>query len=149
MIHHMCETWSQHTWWLCSRPGLGAPKSGCDTAPPTTSNFLELKLSQINITSATYGTLSNSLFYSRSTMYKCLSCMANNSIQIYYKSIWLSCGGEKSRCWLWAVKKTIVVYELLIILKLLKVFPYIFSRFHPKVVKSSWFRGAFSLDLSL
>jgi hypothetical protein len=31
MIHHMCETWSQHTWWLCSRPGLGAPKSGCDT----------------------------------------------------------------------------------------------------------------------
>jgi hypothetical protein len=26
MIHHMCETWSQHTWWLCSRPGLGAPK---------------------------------------------------------------------------------------------------------------------------
>ena len=32
MIHHMCETWSQHTWWLCSRPGLGAPKSGCDTS---------------------------------------------------------------------------------------------------------------------
>jgi hypothetical protein len=31
MIHHMCETWSQHTWWLCSRPGLGAPKPGCDT----------------------------------------------------------------------------------------------------------------------
>jgi hypothetical protein len=31
MIHHMCETWSQHTWWLCSRPGLGAPKSGCDS----------------------------------------------------------------------------------------------------------------------
>jgi hypothetical protein len=30
MIHHMCETWSQHTWWLCSRPGLGAPKPGCD-----------------------------------------------------------------------------------------------------------------------
>jgi hypothetical protein len=30
MIHHMCETWSQHTWWLCSRSGLGAPKSGCD-----------------------------------------------------------------------------------------------------------------------
>jgi hypothetical protein len=30
MIHHMCETWSQHTWWLCSRPGLGASKSGCD-----------------------------------------------------------------------------------------------------------------------
>jgi hypothetical protein len=30
MNHHMCETWSQHTWWLCSRPGLGAPKSGCD-----------------------------------------------------------------------------------------------------------------------
>jgi hypothetical protein len=26
----MCETWSQHTWWLCSCPGLGAPKSGCD-----------------------------------------------------------------------------------------------------------------------
>jgi hypothetical protein len=33
MIHHMCETWSQHTWWLCSRPGLGAPKSGCDKVP--------------------------------------------------------------------------------------------------------------------
>jgi hypothetical protein len=30
MIHHMCETWSQHTWWLCPRPGLGAPKPGCD-----------------------------------------------------------------------------------------------------------------------
>jgi hypothetical protein len=30
MIHHMCETWSQHTWWLCSHPGLGALKSGCD-----------------------------------------------------------------------------------------------------------------------
>jgi hypothetical protein len=30
MIHHMCETWSQHTWWLCSRSGLGAPKPGCD-----------------------------------------------------------------------------------------------------------------------
>jgi hypothetical protein len=30
MNHHMCETWSQHTWWLCSRPGLGAPKPGCD-----------------------------------------------------------------------------------------------------------------------
>ena len=27
MIHHMCETWSQHTWWLCSRPGLGAPET--------------------------------------------------------------------------------------------------------------------------
>jgi hypothetical protein len=27
MIHHMCETWSQHTWWLCSRLGLGAPKT--------------------------------------------------------------------------------------------------------------------------
>jgi hypothetical protein len=26
----MCETWSQHTWWICSRPGLGAPKPGCD-----------------------------------------------------------------------------------------------------------------------
>jgi hypothetical protein len=26
----ICETWSQHTWWLCSRPGLGAPKPGCD-----------------------------------------------------------------------------------------------------------------------
>jgi hypothetical protein len=32
MIHHMCETWSQHTWWLCSRPGLGALKPGCDTS---------------------------------------------------------------------------------------------------------------------
>jgi hypothetical protein len=30
MIHHMCETWSQHTWQLCLRPGLGAPKHGCD-----------------------------------------------------------------------------------------------------------------------
>jgi hypothetical protein len=26
----MCETWSQHTWWLCSRPGFGPLKSGCD-----------------------------------------------------------------------------------------------------------------------
>jgi hypothetical protein len=31
MIHHMCETWSQHTWWLCSRPGFGPLKPGCDT----------------------------------------------------------------------------------------------------------------------
>jgi hypothetical protein len=31
MIHHMCETWSQHTWWLCSRPGLGAPNLGVIT----------------------------------------------------------------------------------------------------------------------
>jgi hypothetical protein len=30
IIHRMCETWSQHTWWLCSRLGLGAPKPGCD-----------------------------------------------------------------------------------------------------------------------
>jgi hypothetical protein len=30
MIHHMCETWSQHTWWLCSRPGFGPLKPGCD-----------------------------------------------------------------------------------------------------------------------
>jgi hypothetical protein len=26
----MCETWSQHTWWLCSRPGFGPLKPGCD-----------------------------------------------------------------------------------------------------------------------
>jgi hypothetical protein len=30
MIHHMCETWSQHTWWLCSRLGFGPLKPGCD-----------------------------------------------------------------------------------------------------------------------
>jgi hypothetical protein len=30
-MHHMCETWSQHTWCLCSRPGFGPLKSGCDT----------------------------------------------------------------------------------------------------------------------
>jgi hypothetical protein len=30
MIHHMCETWSQHTWWICLRSGFGAPKPGCD-----------------------------------------------------------------------------------------------------------------------
>jgi hypothetical protein len=30
MNHHMCETWSQHTWWLCSRLGFGPLKSGCD-----------------------------------------------------------------------------------------------------------------------
>jgi hypothetical protein len=30
MIHHMCETWSQHTWWLCSRPGFGPLKPGSD-----------------------------------------------------------------------------------------------------------------------
>ena len=29
-MHHMCETWSQHTWCLCSRPGFGSLKSGCD-----------------------------------------------------------------------------------------------------------------------
>ena len=29
-FHHMCETWSQHTWCLCSRPGFGPLKSGCD-----------------------------------------------------------------------------------------------------------------------
>jgi hypothetical protein len=27
----MCVTWSQHTWCLCLRPGLGAPKPECDT----------------------------------------------------------------------------------------------------------------------
>jgi hypothetical protein len=27
----MCETWSQHTWCLCSRPGFGPLKPGCDT----------------------------------------------------------------------------------------------------------------------
>jgi hypothetical protein len=26
----MCETWSQHTWCLCSRPGFGPLKPGCD-----------------------------------------------------------------------------------------------------------------------
>jgi hypothetical protein len=30
-MHHMCETWSQHTWCLCSHPGFGPLKSGCDT----------------------------------------------------------------------------------------------------------------------
>jgi hypothetical protein len=29
-MHHMCETWSQHTWCLCSRPGFGSLKPGCD-----------------------------------------------------------------------------------------------------------------------
>jgi hypothetical protein len=29
-MHHMCETWSQHTWCLCSRPGFDPLKSGCD-----------------------------------------------------------------------------------------------------------------------
>jgi hypothetical protein len=29
-MHHMCETWSQHTWWLCLRPGFGPLKSGCE-----------------------------------------------------------------------------------------------------------------------
>jgi hypothetical protein len=32
MIHHMCETWSQHTWWLCSRLGFGPLKPGCDSS---------------------------------------------------------------------------------------------------------------------
>jgi hypothetical protein len=30
-MHHMCEAWSQHTWCLCSHPGFGPLKSGCDT----------------------------------------------------------------------------------------------------------------------
>jgi hypothetical protein len=30
-MHHMCETWSQHTWCLCSRPGFGSLKPGCDS----------------------------------------------------------------------------------------------------------------------
>jgi hypothetical protein len=29
-MHHMCETWSQHTWCLCSRPGFWPLKPGCD-----------------------------------------------------------------------------------------------------------------------
>jgi hypothetical protein len=29
-MHHMCETWSQHTWCLCSRPDFGPLKPGCD-----------------------------------------------------------------------------------------------------------------------
>jgi hypothetical protein len=32
-MHHMCETWSQHTWCLCSRPGFGPLKPGCDSFP--------------------------------------------------------------------------------------------------------------------
>jgi transposase InsO family protein len=31
-MHHMCETWSQHTWCLCSRPGFGPLKPGCDSS---------------------------------------------------------------------------------------------------------------------
>jgi hypothetical protein len=31
----MCETWSQHTWCLCSRPDFGPLKSGCDSYPST------------------------------------------------------------------------------------------------------------------
>jgi hypothetical protein len=34
-MHHMCETWSQHTWCLCSRPGFGLLKSGCDIRAPS------------------------------------------------------------------------------------------------------------------
>jgi hypothetical protein len=30
-MHHMCETWSQHTWCLCLRPGFGPLKPGCYT----------------------------------------------------------------------------------------------------------------------
>jgi hypothetical protein len=30
-MHHTCETWSQHTWCLCLRPGFGPLKPGCDT----------------------------------------------------------------------------------------------------------------------
>jgi hypothetical protein len=33
-MHHMCETWSQHTWCLCSRPGFRPLKSGCDRVKP-------------------------------------------------------------------------------------------------------------------
>jgi hypothetical protein len=45
MIHHMCETWSQHTWWLCLRPGFGPPKTWvwqrtatADQSPPQSSS---------------------------------------------------------------------------------------------------------------
>jgi hypothetical protein len=47
MIHHMCETWSQHTLCLCSRPGLGAPKSGCDRAIRYQTSQLRSALSQL------------------------------------------------------------------------------------------------------
>jgi hypothetical protein len=31
MIHHMCQTWSQYTWWFCSRPSFGPLEPRCDT----------------------------------------------------------------------------------------------------------------------
>jgi hypothetical protein len=37
-MHHMCETWSQHTWCLCSRPGFGPLKPGCDITTQILSN---------------------------------------------------------------------------------------------------------------
>jgi hypothetical protein len=40
-MHHMCETWSQHTWWLCSRPGFGPLKSGCDSNAQYSSSLLQ------------------------------------------------------------------------------------------------------------
>jgi hypothetical protein len=43
-MHHMCETWSQHTWCLCSRPGFGPLKPGCDISPPLEPYDLETDL---------------------------------------------------------------------------------------------------------
>jgi hypothetical protein len=46
MIHHMCETWSQHTWCLCSRLGLGASKPGCDRMRQTLRDY-DYKLTKV------------------------------------------------------------------------------------------------------
>jgi hypothetical protein len=43
----MCETWSQHTWCLCSRPGFGPLKSGCDTTELITLSEIEARVKVI------------------------------------------------------------------------------------------------------
>jgi hypothetical protein len=46
----MCETWSQHTWCLCSRPGFGPLKSGCDSS----HTFIAQQVVENNVHELTY-----------------------------------------------------------------------------------------------
>jgi hypothetical protein len=44
----MCETWSQHTWCLCSRPGFGPLKPGCDTDTVSFMDWWEMVSETVN-----------------------------------------------------------------------------------------------------
>jgi hypothetical protein len=65
MNHHMCETWSQHTWWLCSRPGFGPLKSGCDIGPTKSLRGVEAIFDWFNNINSTFtrGSICDTLIF--------------------------------------------------------------------------------------